>query len=278
VIAPTPLLIVHSKATAYAVPLTTNTSWTIGRSQSNTIVLYDRWASRQHARLEVRNQAEIYLVDLQSRNGTWLKGKRITEPICLEHETQFRIGEHQLEFRLGSASFQGTCPGGVSQRAVLLAAPTGWQEQVWRELLMSQGISVLTEQPDHTLKLLTEMNPALPELLLGIGDLGEIAAWVQDCRARFPKLPLLVVNTATAPTTQAERDWAKSLGILEILPSLPEDDFVAKAISFGHALKKVLHYLDWRPIQDHELDSVLLHLQAQVNNDDPSQSLEDFIR
>jgi FHA domain len=277
VIATTPLLIVHSKATAYAVPLTNNTSWTIGRSQSNAIVLYDRWASRQHARLELRNEVEIYLVDLQSRNGTWLRGKRITEPICLHHETQFRIGEHQLEFRLGSAPFQGTCPSGVSQRAVFLAAPTGWQEQIWRELLMSQGIFVLSEQPEHTQALLTEMNPALPELLILFGAPGEMAALVENYRQRFPKLPILLVNTSAAVIAQAERDWAKAQGLLDILARLPEDEFVAKAVSFGHALKKVLHYLDWRPIQEKELDSALLHLQAQVNNEDLSQSLEDFV-
>lgn len=274
---PTPLLIVHSRSTVYAIPLTNGTHWTIGRGQSNEIVLYDRWVSRHHARLEVRNQAEIYLLDLDSRNGTWSNGKRLTEPLPLHHETKFRIGEHLLEFRLGGTTFQGTCPPGASQRVVMIVSAGGRQEQIWRELLISQGISVLTEKPEHVLPLLVEMNPLLPELLLLLGSDEDVVSFARQYHQQFPRLPIVLASITLSSITSEDRAWAKAQGLLDVLPRLPEDEFVAKAGGLGRSLTKILQYLDWRPLQESHLDSALLNLQAQVTDDTPSQILGDFV-
>lgn len=274
---PTPLLIVHNRSTVYAIPLTGGTQWTIGRSQANEIVLYDRWVSRHHARLEVRNQVEIYLRDLDSRNGTWVNGKRLSEFIPLHHETQFRIGEHLLEFRLGGVTFEGTCPPGASQRVVMIAAASGWQEQIWRELLISQGILVLTEKPEQVLPLLVEMNPLLPELLLLLGNEVDVDSFARQYHQQFPRLPIVLASSTLSSITSEDRAWAKAQGLLDVLPRLPEDEFVAKAGGLGRSLTKILQYLDWRPLQESYLDSALLNLQAQVEDDEPSQILGDFV-
>lgn len=50
----------------------------IGRSSDNAVVLVDERVSRHHARFQARGGI-LVLVDLESRNGTWVNGSRITE-------------------------------------------------------------------------------------------------------------------------------------------------------------------------------------------------------
>jgi hypothetical protein len=54
----------------------------IGRDQSSQLILADPEVSRRHARLEAHN-GDVYLRDLDSRNGTFLNGKRIRGAIEL---------------------------------------------------------------------------------------------------------------------------------------------------------------------------------------------------
>lgn len=55
---------------------------TIGRWQDNDVVVDDRWVSRHHARL--RRDGDQYIIeDLDSKNGTLVNGRRISEPMAL---------------------------------------------------------------------------------------------------------------------------------------------------------------------------------------------------
>lgn len=64
----------------------------IGRKSTNQLVLSDINASREHAMLEWRGET-LYLVDLGSRNGTYVDGMRMEE--CpMEPGDQFKIGEN----------------------------------------------------------------------------------------------------------------------------------------------------------------------------------------
>jgi pSer/pThr/pTyr-binding forkhead associated (FHA) protein len=51
---------------------------TLGRSPDNDIILDDRRVSRHHAQV-VADGSALVLRDLQSANGTWVKGRRIAE-------------------------------------------------------------------------------------------------------------------------------------------------------------------------------------------------------
>jgi len=66
----------------------------LGRSNVD-IVLNDTESSREHARIEVRGNA-VFLRDLDSRNGTWLNGKKIEEPVEIQNQTEFQIGGSTL--------------------------------------------------------------------------------------------------------------------------------------------------------------------------------------
>jgi pilus assembly protein CpaF len=52
---------------------------TVGRVQGNDIVLSKRNVSKQHARLSLQGDQAV-VVDLNSTNGTWVNGRKITSP------------------------------------------------------------------------------------------------------------------------------------------------------------------------------------------------------
>ncbi|MGE5618129.1 MAG: FHA domain-containing protein [Sphingomonadaceae bacterium] len=55
---------------------------TVGRGPENTITLTDGYVSTRHAVIDYRDGA-WWLSDLNSRNGTWVNGERISSPVRL---------------------------------------------------------------------------------------------------------------------------------------------------------------------------------------------------
>lgn len=69
----------------------------IGRNPDSEICLQQAKVSGAHAR--VRNDKGAYwLEDLDSTNGTYVGGKKITQPYRLHHGDQIAIGEYTLKF------------------------------------------------------------------------------------------------------------------------------------------------------------------------------------
>jgi hypothetical protein len=71
----------------------------IGRKSTNHLVLSDINASREHAALEWRD-GELYLIDLGSRNGTYINGVRIDQQRLVSGD-QFLIGENLFQVEGG---------------------------------------------------------------------------------------------------------------------------------------------------------------------------------
>lgn len=71
--------------------------WTIGRSNDNDFVLSDHWVSRNHAMLQQTDTGDYYLIDLGSRNGTFVNGRRVTFPMHLRHLDQISFGLTRIE-------------------------------------------------------------------------------------------------------------------------------------------------------------------------------------
>ncbi|MCU0551460.1 MAG: FHA domain-containing protein [Leptolyngbya sp. Prado105] len=83
---PIPHLVLHSDISSnQRLPLVGNSCWTIGRSEDNTFVIRDRWISRNHAMLQWMETGEFYLIDLGSRNGTFVNGRRVSIPVTLQN-------------------------------------------------------------------------------------------------------------------------------------------------------------------------------------------------
>jgi len=73
---------------------------TLGRSSENDLVLEaDEFASVQHARIEPRRDG-VWLEDLESTNGTFVNGVKVTRPLKLASGDVIRVGETDLRYEL----------------------------------------------------------------------------------------------------------------------------------------------------------------------------------
>ena len=70
----------------------------IGRSQDSTLVITDDYASSHHARI-FQQDAQWFLEDLGSTNGTYLDRQRVTSPVPVRLGIPIRIGKTVLEAR-----------------------------------------------------------------------------------------------------------------------------------------------------------------------------------
>ncbi|HPQ80385.1 MAG TPA: FHA domain-containing protein [bacterium] len=68
-----------------------------GRAESNTIVLKDSKASRQHAQIQQQG-SEYVVVDLNSSNGTYVNGQRIEEHV-LSNGDEIMVGDAVMQFQ-----------------------------------------------------------------------------------------------------------------------------------------------------------------------------------
>jgi FOG: FHA domain len=71
---------------------------TIGRSSESGLVIRDDYTSTHHARLLLWNN-EWMIQDLDSTNGTFLDGKRVTVPTQVPLDTPIKVGTTTFELR-----------------------------------------------------------------------------------------------------------------------------------------------------------------------------------
>lgn len=93
-----PCLVLKTDAGSRPLPLTGTNCWTVGRSDDNTFVLGDRWISRNHAMLQSMDTGEFYLIDLGSRNGSFINGRRVSVPVILHNGDAITFGQTELTF------------------------------------------------------------------------------------------------------------------------------------------------------------------------------------
>ena len=67
----------------------------IGRSDLSDIVIPDQYVSNQHA-LIIRDQNAVVIVDLKSRNGTFVNSRRVQSKVLL-HNDIISVGDHRLK-------------------------------------------------------------------------------------------------------------------------------------------------------------------------------------
>jgi len=75
-----------------------NEQLTIGRSGESGLVIRDDYTSTHHARLMLWNDGWV-VQDLDSTNGTYLAGKRVTVPTPIPLNTPIKIGTTTFELR-----------------------------------------------------------------------------------------------------------------------------------------------------------------------------------
>ena len=84
----------------------------IGRTDANAIVMNDSTISSKHARI-FRGADGFYLEDLQSRNGTFVNGERVTEKRRLADHDVIRFGRVIVTFNIASEVVRSATDAGT---------------------------------------------------------------------------------------------------------------------------------------------------------------------
>jgi adenylate cyclase len=93
----TPFLMMESSGRRFS--LGEGQSWAIGRGDGCAVMLDSRSVSRLHALIQRRDAGDLSLVDLGSRNGSFVNGTRVSFPVTLADQDQLLFGDQPLIFR-----------------------------------------------------------------------------------------------------------------------------------------------------------------------------------
>lgn len=148
----------------------------LGRLPECDIQLQSNMVSRKHARV-VRRGREYLLEDLGSGNGSFVNGKRITEPYALRHDDRIKLGPVLLRFESDDAS-----PSELRRREELQGAfdldvtaeDTG--STIMGSLGTTGGFGMLDVQPQAKLKAVLDISRAL----VGAHDVDKLLPKVLD--------------------------------------------------------------------------------------------------
>src|SRR5689334_22711770 len=73
-------------------------SWAIGRGDGCAVMLDSRSVSRLHALIQRRDAGDFSLVDLGSRNGSFVNSRRVSVPVVLRDEDRLVFGDQAMQF------------------------------------------------------------------------------------------------------------------------------------------------------------------------------------
>jgi pSer/pThr/pTyr-binding forkhead associated (FHA) protein len=90
------MLLLDTNQGPHVIPLE-STLLTLGRGLNNDIILEDTRVSRHHAQLRYKTR-RFWVTDLNSTNGTYVNGERISE-VDLRHGDVVSLGGLELTFR-----------------------------------------------------------------------------------------------------------------------------------------------------------------------------------
>ncbi len=97
-------------------PLANGLSWAIGRGDGCAVMLDSRSVSRLHALIQRRDDGDFSLVDLGSRNGSFVNHRRVSVPVVLNDADLLVFGDQQLQFRRDPAGAHPAATRGTDTR------------------------------------------------------------------------------------------------------------------------------------------------------------------
>jgi adenylate cyclase len=80
------------------VPLLGENSWKLGRGSQCAIILEDDLVSRNHAMIQRTDSTEYILIDMGSRNGSFVNERRLSTPVALRDGDRLTLGNAQMVF------------------------------------------------------------------------------------------------------------------------------------------------------------------------------------
>jgi diguanylate cyclase (GGDEF)-like protein/PAS domain S-box-containing protein len=267
-----PTLVIRTPSSYSQIPLVGRSAWSIGRSGDCHIVLSDRWVSRNHAEIQVLQDKDYYLVDLGSGNGSFVNGQRVTMPVELKDGDLLTIGRTELEFQFlhTEAERSARLPESAS-RSVLLMQASSVQEDIWREVLTSQGIAMTVLNLETDLRAMIEQrektNEPLPDLLLL--DMTVLRpnpySFCRWCHNQYPQLKVILTSGTRTEVPQSERQWAIHQGAVDLLSAFPEDRLFSNFLNITSKVGTVLKVLNWPAVSQQSLTNVLAAMRKSTD-------------
>lgn len=150
-----PHLVLRAESGDRYLPLVGSNCWTIGRSDDNNFVLPDRWISRNHAMLQCMETGEFYLIDLGSRNGSFVNGRRVSVPVTLQNGDLLTFGQTELEFYCPSPENLTDVSSGMDSKEFTATATLHVRRLISVLVVDIRDFTVLTRQLDE--KILSEV-------------------------------------------------------------------------------------------------------------------------
>jgi len=80
------------------VPLGDGYMWKVGRHEENAVVIASDVVSRQHAIIQRAEDGKFFLIDMGSRNGSFVNGRRVSVPVSIRDGDQISLGDSLLTF------------------------------------------------------------------------------------------------------------------------------------------------------------------------------------
>ncbi|WP_013321892.1 adenylate/guanylate cyclase domain-containing protein [Gloeothece verrucosa] len=131
-------------------PNTLKSCWTVGRGHENDLVLRDQWISRNHAILQTTETGEFYLIDLGSRNGTFVNGRRVGIPVTLHNGDQITFGKTEVQYYCPSE--EASVGGKFGNLDFVTLTATLHERQLTSVVVVDmRNFTVLTRQLDETI-------------------------------------------------------------------------------------------------------------------------------
>ncbi|MFG0296713.1 MAG: SpoIIE family protein phosphatase [Maioricimonas sp. JB045] len=139
-------------------------STTLGRLPECDIQLQSNMVSRNHARVTIQGD-DVLIEDLGSGNGSYVNGKRITEPTTLTHGDRIKLGPILLRFEVDNPPVELE----TSSSGILQTTPIGGVEitrddshsTIMGAVDNAEGFGLLDVQPQAKLKAVLEISRSL---------------------------------------------------------------------------------------------------------------------
>jgi pSer/pThr/pTyr-binding forkhead associated (FHA) protein len=260
----TPKLILHTERGIESITLSDRSIWTFGRSKKNAVPITDPCASRYHAQIEIIGQF-YYYVDLQSRNGSLVNDRPVTEPVLLKNGDRVSIGdmsmifEHNLDTGLEKS---------VQPLQVLMLQSSTLQGEVWQEILQTLQVSVLWVTSDNEFTTQIDVDAAanrLPQILLidvraYNGNPYYFCRW---CHNKYPKVLIFLIDSIREDISNLECQVAIKSGALQLFSSIQNKDSRLNFSKITKQVNDVLIALGNETVQVDTIAPVLRMLEDQ---------------
>ena len=230
-----PYLLIPGEHGGEKISLDRGHAWKIGRNKDNDVVFLNDLVSRYHAILQHTDDGEYHLMDMGSRNGSFVNGSRVSFPISLKDGDTISLGEYQLTFHR---------PEGAAQAAPPNAAKSGSDTKL---LASSRKTSVLVVDVRDFTKLAQQIDPSLLSNLIStwFREGGQVMLEQGSWALKYIGDALMAVWVHRHPDKEALEIWGILKACVELVNltatlqtrfELPVSIRVGMGINTGHAI------------------------------------------